>query len=127
VQGRILVGYGPGPGGTHNDGINIAAPEGTPVLAVDDGEVAYAGNELRGYGWLILLKHARSGITTAYAHNSVLLVKRGDHVKRGQPIARVGATGAVSEPQLHFEIRRGSRALDPMEQLPVPPATAAAG
>jgi murein DD-endopeptidase MepM/ murein hydrolase activator NlpD len=127
VQGKVLASYGPGPGGTHNDGINIAAPEGTPVLAADDGEVAYAGNELRGFGWLVLLKHPKSGYTTAYAHNAALLVKRGDRVRRGQPIARVGATGTVGEPQLHFEIRRGTRALDPMEYLATPAATAAAG
>jgi murein DD-endopeptidase MepM/ murein hydrolase activator NlpD len=117
VQGRILSAYGPGPGGTHNDGINIAAPAGTPVLAARDGVVAYAGNELRGYGYLILLKHA-DGWMTAYAHNEKLLVKRGQRVKRGQPIAKVGETGAVSEPQLHFEIRRGTRALDPTDYLP---------
>ena len=117
VQGRIISGYGPGSGGTHNDGINIAAPAGTPVLAAQEGVVAYAGNELRGYGYLILLKHP-DGWMTAYAHNEKLLVKRGDRVKRGQPIAAVGETGAVSEPQLHFEIRRGTRALDPTEYLP---------
>jgi murein DD-endopeptidase MepM/ murein hydrolase activator NlpD len=124
VHGRILAGYGTGQGGTHNDGINIAAPAGTPVLAADDGVVAYAGNELRGYGNLVLIKHAR-GWMTAYAHNAALLVKRGQPVKRGQTIARVGATGAVGEPQLHFEIRHGTRALDPDDYLPPLTATAA--
>ena len=108
--------YGPTPAGTQNDGINIKAAEGTPVLSADAGTVAYAGNELRGYGNLILIKHA-DGWMTAYAHNSKLLVTRGQKVQRGQVIARVGATGAVSEPQLHFEVRRGSRALDPMDYL----------
>lgn len=126
VQGRILNGYGAGEGGVHNDGVNIAAPQGTPVVAADAGVVAYAGNELRGYGNLILIKHA-NGWMTAYAHNSVLLVKRGERVRRGQTIARVGATGTVGEPQLHFEIRRGTRALDPGEYLPSPPATAVNG
>ncbi len=125
VRGPVLVGYGPGANGTQNDGINIAAPLGTPVLAASDGVVAYAGNELRGFGNLILLKHA-DGWTTAYAHCESIAVKRGDRVKRGQPIARVGATGAVSEPQLHFELRRGTRALDPQSYLP-PVSTAAAG
>jgi murein DD-endopeptidase MepM/ murein hydrolase activator NlpD len=125
VRGPVLVGYGPGANGTQNDGINIAAPLGTPVLAANDGVVAYAGNELRGFGNLILLKHA-DGWTTAYAHCESISVKRGDRVKRGQPIARVGATGAVSEPQLHFELRRGTRALDPQGYLP-PVSTAAAG
>jgi murein DD-endopeptidase MepM/ murein hydrolase activator NlpD len=123
VQGRIIGSYGNGPGGTHNDGINIAAPAGTPVLAADAGTVAYAGNELRGYGNLVLIKHA-NGWLTAYAHNQVLLVKRGDRVRRGQPIARVGATGAVGAPQLHFEIRHGTRALDPGDYLPPEDATA---
>jgi len=116
VQGDILGKYGPMAGGTQNDGINIKAAEGTPVLAADGGTVAYAGNELRGYGNLILIKHA-DGWMTAYAHNSKLLVSRGQKVQRGQVIARVGATGAVTEPQLHFEVRRGSRALDPMDYL----------
>ncbi|HUH85666.1 MAG TPA: LysM peptidoglycan-binding domain-containing M23 family metallopeptidase, partial [Stellaceae bacterium] len=110
VHGRIIAAYGSGAGGTHNDGVNIAAPAGTTVVAADAGTVAYAGNELRGYGNLVLVKHA-DGWMTAYAHNSVLLVKRGDKVRRGQAIARVGATGAVGEPQLHFEIRHGTRAL----------------
>jgi murein DD-endopeptidase MepM/ murein hydrolase activator NlpD len=86
--------------------------------------VAYAGNELRGFGNLLLIKHA-DGWMTAYAHCDAVLVKRGDRVRRGQTIARVGMTGAVSEPQLHFEIRRGSRALDPMTYLP-PTSTASA-
>ena len=126
VHGRIVAGYGGGEGGTHNDGINIAAPRGASVLAADGGIVAYAGNELRGYGNLVLIKHP-GGWMTAYAHNSALLVKRGERVRRGQAIARVGATGAVGEPQLHFEIRHGARALDPGDYLPSPAATAAKG
>ncbi|HXP30932.1 MAG TPA: M23 family metallopeptidase, partial [Stellaceae bacterium] len=117
VRGRILSGFGLGANGTQNDGINIAAPAGTPVLAAEAGLVAYAGNELRGYGYLVLIKHDK-GFMTAYAHNAALLVQRGDHVRRGQPIAKIGATGAVQEPQLHFEIRRGTRALDPAGYLP---------
>jgi murein DD-endopeptidase MepM/ murein hydrolase activator NlpD len=117
VRGRLLTDYGAGVGGTRNDGINIAAPAGTIVLAAAAGTVAYAGNELRGYGNLILIKHA-NGWMTAYAHNSVLLVKRGEKVRRGQPIARIGATGAVTRPQLHFEVRHGAKALDPTDYLP---------
>jgi murein DD-endopeptidase MepM/ murein hydrolase activator NlpD len=116
LRGRIIGRYGPATSGTQNDGINIAAAEGTPVLAADAGTVAYAGNELRGYGNLILIKHP-DGWMTAYAHNAQLLVARGQKVQRGQVIARVGATGAVSEPQLHFEVRRGTHALDPMDYL----------
>ncbi len=92
VRGHVLAGYGVTANGSHNDGINIAAPRGTPVTAVDAGTVAYAGNELRGYGNLVLIKHA-SGWITAYAHCEELLVKRGDTVSRGQVIAKVGATG----------------------------------
>jgi len=117
VRGRVIGSYGTGSGGTHNDGINIAAPEGTTVVAADSGVVAYAGNELRGYGNLILIKHA-DGWMTAYAHNAQILVKRGERVQRGQAIARVGATGAVNTPQLHFEVRKGTRALDPADFLP---------
>ena len=126
VHGHVLAGYGVAAGGAHNDGINIAAPRGTPVKAVDGGTVAYAGNELRGYGNLVLIKHD-SGWISAYAHCEDLLVKRGDKVRPGQVIAKVGATGGVSEPQLHFELRRGKRAVDPREFLgPAPSADAAA-
>jgi murein DD-endopeptidase MepM/ murein hydrolase activator NlpD len=117
VQGRIIERYGAGPNGTHNDGINIAARPGEPVRAADDGVVAYAGNELRGYGNLVLIKHS-GGYMTAYAHNSQLLVKRGEVVKRGQEIAKAGSTGTVDSPQLHFEIRQGTRAIDPTTLLP---------
>jgi murein DD-endopeptidase MepM/ murein hydrolase activator NlpD len=122
VRGRLLSGYGAGATGTHNDGVNIAAPRGTAVLATADGVVAYAGNELRGFGNLVLLKHA-GGWMTAYAHCDSIAVKKGDKVRRGQTIARVGETGTVAEPQLHFELRRGTRALDPMGYLaPLPSA-----
>lgn len=116
VQGRVIGRYGTTAAGTHNDGINIAAPKGTPVRAADAGVVVYAGNELRGYGNLVLIKHA-GGWMTAYAHNGTVLVRRGEVVKRGQKIATVGATGIVSEPQLHFEIRKGTRAFDPTQYL----------
>ena len=117
VQGKIIEGYGTGPNGTHNDGINIAARPGEPVRAADAGVVAYAGNELRGYGNLVLIKHP-GGYMTAYAHNSQLLVKRGETVKRGQEIAKAGSSGTVDTPQVHFEIRQGTRALDPTSLLP---------
>jgi len=122
VRGRVLAGYGVAPGGAHNDGINIAAPRGAPVAAIDGGVVAYAGNEVRGYGNLVLVKHA-SGWISAYAHCQELLVNKGDKVSPGQTIAKVGATGGVSEPQLHFELRRGKKAVDPREFLaPAPSA-----
>jgi murein DD-endopeptidase MepM/ murein hydrolase activator NlpD len=121
VRGHVVAGYGSGRDGTHNDGINIAAPRGAAVEAADTGVVAYTGNELRGYGNLILVKHP-NGWISAYAHCDLILVKRGDKVARGQVIARVGSTGNVGEPQLHFELRRGNRAVDPREFLAPSPA-----
>jgi len=120
VRGRVLAPYGSKSDGTHNDGINIGAPKGAAVLAADAGVVAYTGNELRGYGNLILVKH-QNGWISAYAHCDLMLVKRGEKVARGQVIARVGATGNVGEPQLHFELRRGNHPVDPREFLtPLP-------
>jgi murein DD-endopeptidase MepM/ murein hydrolase activator NlpD len=116
VEGKLLLKYGPKQGGLHNDGINIAAPRGSPVLAADNGVVAYTGNELRGFGNLLLIKHD-GGWMTAYAHNEAILVGRGAKVKRGQTVARVGNSGSVVTPQLHFEVRRGIRAVDPAKQL----------
>ena len=116
VQGTVISGFGSKPGGLVNDGINIGAPIGTPVRASQDGTIAYAGNELRGYGNLLLVRHD-NGWVTAYAHNGELLVGKGDRVRRGQVIARVGATGNVSQPQLHFELRQGTRSVDPTRFL----------
>ena len=116
VNGKIVSPFGPKDGGSHNDGINIAAPLGTPVRAADGGVVVYAGNELRGFGNLLLIRHA-DGWVSAYAHCDALLVKRGDQVKRGQVIGRVGQSGNVSAPQLHFELRKGAQAVDPLGQL----------
>jgi murein DD-endopeptidase MepM/ murein hydrolase activator NlpD len=123
VRGHVVEGYGTGPEGTHNDGINIAAPRGAAVEATDGGVVAYAGNELRGYGNLVLIKHA-NGWISAYAHCDVILVKTGQKVVRGQVIARVGSSGNVSEPQLHFELRRGKKPVDPRGYLTPLPAVA---
>ena len=116
LRGKLLSGYGPKGGGLHNDGINIAAPRGSQVVAAENGVVAYAGNELRGFGQLLLIKHS-GGWVTAYAHNERLLVGRGQQVKRGQPVALVGSSGNVSSPQLHFEVRKGTRAVDPAQVL----------
>jgi len=117
VKGDVVAEYGPLAGkGQHNDGINIAAPRGTAVRAAENGVVAYVGNQLKGFGNLLLIKHA-DGWMTAYAHNEKLLVKRGDTVRRGQTIATVGNSGSVTTPQLHFEIRRGTEAVNPAELL----------
>lgn len=116
VRGRIVSEFGSRPGGVQNDGINIAVPEGTSVKAAENGVVAYVGNELKGYGNLVLIRHDEDWVT-AYAHNSEVLVQRGDKVQRGQIIAKAGKTGNVNQPQLHFEIRKGSRPVDPVPQL----------
>ncbi|HZP68954.1 MAG TPA: peptidoglycan DD-metalloendopeptidase family protein [Pseudolabrys sp.] len=116
VRGRVIAGFGSKSNGTQNDGINLAVPEGTPVKAAEDGVVAYAGNELKGYGNLVLIRHA-NGYVSAYAHAKELLVKRGDTIKRGQVIAHAGQTGNVTSPQLHFEIRKGSTPVDPTQFL----------
>ncbi|HYC18710.1 MAG TPA: peptidoglycan DD-metalloendopeptidase family protein [Pseudolabrys sp.] len=116
VRGRVIAGFGSKPNGAQNDGINLAVPEGTPIKAADDGVVAYAGNELKGYGNLVLIRHS-NGFVSAYAHASELMVKRGDAIKRGQVIAHAGQTGNVSSPQLHFEIRKGSTPVDPTQYL----------
>jgi murein DD-endopeptidase MepM/ murein hydrolase activator NlpD len=116
VRGRVIAGYGAKTNGKQNDGINVAVPEGTPVKAAEDGVVAYSGNELKGYGNLVLVRHS-NGYVTAYAHASELMVKRGDTIKRGQVIAKSGQTGEVASPQLHFEIRKGSSAVDPLQFL----------
>ena len=112
----MLSSFGAKAKGLYNDGINISASRGTPVLAAENGVVAYAGNELRGFGNLLLIKHS-GGWVTAYAHNETLLVRRGQKVKKGQVIAKVGSTGAVSSPQLHFELRKGKRAINPEKYL----------
>jgi murein DD-endopeptidase MepM/ murein hydrolase activator NlpD len=112
AQGEVIARFGELPDGTRNDGINIAAPERSDVVAAENGVVAYAGDEIAGYGHLILIRHA-DGFTTAYAHNEAVLVRVGEVVRRGQPIARVGRTGAVAAAQLHFEIRQGETPLDP--------------
>ena len=116
ASGKIIAGFGGRPDGTHNDGINVSVPLGTEVHAAEDGVVAYAGSELKGYGNLVLLRHD-NGWVTAYAHNDELLVKRGDKVKRGQVIAKAGKTGSVDQPQVHFELRQGSRPVDPTPYL----------
>ncbi|MGZ8390954.1 MAG: murein hydrolase activator EnvC family protein, partial [Rhodoplanes sp.] len=117
VRGRVIAGFGAKTNGQQNDGINLAVPEGTAVRAAEDGVVAYAGSELKGYGNLILVRHA-NGFVTAYAHASEIMVKRNDPVRRGQVIAKSGQTGTVASPQLHFEIRKGSAPVDPMQHLP---------
>ncbi len=116
VKGTVISNFGAKKGGLRNDGINIRANRGAPIYAAENGVVAYAGNEIRGFGNLLLIKHT-DGYITAYAHSDRLLVSRGQKVKRGQHIATVGSTGSVGEPQLHFEVRKGRRPQDPKKYL----------
>jgi murein DD-endopeptidase MepM/ murein hydrolase activator NlpD len=116
VKGRIIQGFGARPDGSHNDGVDIAVPAGADVLAAESGVVAYAGNEVKTYGNLVLVRHD-NGLVTAYAYNDKLLVQRGDRVKRGQPIAKAGKTGLADQPQVHFEVRVGSKPVDPIGYL----------
>ena len=115
ARGHIVKNFGD-KGGEKSDGINIALPEGTPVKAAESGVVAYAGNELKGYGNLVLIRHD-NGFVSAYANNGDLKVKKGDVIRRGQVVATSGQTGNVSSPQLHFELRKGSTPVDPMQYL----------
>lgn len=112
TNGRIISSYGAKKGGLRNDGINIAASRGAAVNAAENGVVVYADDQLKGYGNLILVKH-ESRWMTAYAHMDNMIVRKGDVVKRGQKIGVVGSTGSVDSPQLHFEVRRGTNAINP--------------
>lgn len=117
VRGTIISRYGTIGKGRSNDGINIKAPLGTLIKAADAGKVVYAGNELKGFGNLILIQH-NDGWITAYAHANSFLVKKGQQVQKGASIAKVGSSGGVNTPQLHFEVRAGKKPVNPMLYLP---------
>ncbi|MCF8496315.1 MAG: LysM peptidoglycan-binding domain-containing M23 family metallopeptidase [Alphaproteobacteria bacterium] len=112
VEGPVISGYGPKPGGLHNDGINIRAPRGTSVEAAENGVAVYAGNALKGSGNLVLIRHADRWMS-AYGHMDSITVRKGQTIARGEKIGSVGSSGTVDEPQLHFELRRGTEALNP--------------
>jgi len=116
VRGRIISGFGAKPSGQRNDGINLAVPEGTSVKAAEAGTVIYAGNELEGYGNLVLVRHADDWVS-AYAHNSEIKVKKGDTVRRGQTVATAGMSGSVTSPQVHFELRKKAKPVNPLDYL----------
>jgi murein DD-endopeptidase MepM/ murein hydrolase activator NlpD len=116
LDGVILSSFGARHNGERNDGINIACAGGEDIRAAADGTVTYVGNELKGYGNLILIRHD-NGYTTAYAHADQITVRKGERVKQGQVIGIAGATGDVDEPQLHFELRRGVTPVDPRPHL----------
>ncbi len=115
VRGRILQPFGPQGSGRVNDGINIAATIGAPVRAAADGEVIYVGEEMKNLGNLLLIRHA-NGWITAYAHTEAVVVRRGEQVRQGQPVAKVGRSNGTS--QVHFELRRGTEPVDPLTRLP---------
>lgn len=112
VQGKTVSSYGSKSNGLHNDGINIAAARGTAVKAAENGVVVYVGNDLKGTGNLVLIRHADRWMS-AYAHLGDTAVERGQVLKRGAKIGTVGSSGSVDSPQLHFELRRGTKALNP--------------
>lgn len=116
VKGKIISSFGSSQKSMQNDGINIAAKKGTPVVAADAGTIGYAGNQLKGYGNLILIRHS-NGWMTAYAHNDKIYVKKDQKVKKGQKIATIGKTGNVTTPQLHFEIRYKTKVVNPKTYL----------
>ena len=116
MRGKILSTYGIKSNGLFNDGINISGNIGTKVSSSENGVIAYAGNELKGMGNLIIIQHS-GGWMTVYAHLETMEVRRGVKVKVGDKIGTVGKTGKVSSPQLHFEIRKGSKAYDPYKYL----------
>jgi murein DD-endopeptidase MepM/ murein hydrolase activator NlpD len=115
LKGVLYRGFGVKQGQRH-DGIDLSAPEGTPVRAAAAGEVIYVGTQ-SGYGLIVIVRHA-GGLITLYAHNSEVLVKDGDRVEAGTPVAKVGQTGRTSGPHLHFEVREGTRPRDPLQFLP---------
>ena len=119
VQGSIITYFGKQKGGRKNDGINIISVKGNPVRAAMSGKVIYRGNELLAWGNLIIIKH-KNNWTTAYAHLDKLLVKKGEIIKTGDIIASVGATGNVDKSQLHFQVRKNSKPLDPIKFLKKP-------
>ena len=119
LRGRVIAGFGSPVGGAPNQGIDLAVPAGTDIHAAEDGVVIYAGDEIRSFGNLLLLRH-RDGFLTAYAHAQSFAVKPGDTVRRGQVIATSGQSGGVTRPQLHFEIRKDHAPVDPAQYLPPP-------
>lgn len=116
VRGEMIAGFGRTRNGKQNDGINLKVPTGTPVRAAAAGEVIYASNGLADYGNLVLIRHA-DGFVSAYAHNSSLAVRRGQRVRQGQVVAKSGQSGSVTSPQVHFEIRKGKKPVDPLVYL----------
>lgn len=116
IKGKLISKYGKSSEGFFNDGINIDSKLNQNVMASSDGKVIYSGNEIPGYGNLVLIKHSSNWVT-AYAHLNKVFIEKGEKVKKGEKIGLVGRTGNVSKPQLHFEIRKGKNAVNPLKYL----------
>ena len=116
ADGKVSSKFGKRANG-HHDGIDIPAKKGGPVVSAEDGKVLYAGDDIKGYGNLVIIRH-KNAIITVYAHNEKNLVKEGDDVKRGQKVATVGNTGSANGVHLHFEVRVDEQPVDPMLYLP---------
>jgi len=114
-EGTIFSSFG-WRGATFHEGIDLSSRPGTPIFAAEDGRVVYCDNTIRGYGNMIVIKHP-GNLSTVYAHNQVNYVREGDFVRRGQKIAEVGMTGKASGPHLHFEVRAGKQAVNPLKYL----------
>ena len=115
-NGQVIQKFGPKSNGTHNDGVNIKAPLGTPIKVTASGKVVYVGSELRGYGNLIIIKHSNNWLT-AYAHSDETFVSKNQNVSQGETIATIGSTGTASFPQLHFSLRKGRKAVNPEKYI----------
>lgn len=116
VKGKVISSFGAKKGGLYNDGINIKAVKGSEVRAAESGVVAYVGNELKGYGNLVIIKHS-SGWITAYAHLDNFSVTRAQQVKKSEVIGTIGMTGNVDSAQLYFGLRKGRDALNPLKYI----------
>ena len=117
VQGRVTEKFGQQANGVANEGIVIAAIEGTPIRAAQAGEVAFVGQDTKNYGNIVILRHA-DGTMTSYSHAREITVKKGERVQGGSVIANVGTSGNAKEPELHFAIREGKVSVDPLSKLP---------
>ncbi len=126
VKGPTISGYGEKADGLRNDGINLGALEGSAVEAAADGEIVYTGQAVDGFGNLVLMKH-KNNLVTAYGHLSRIDVQKGQMIRAGDILGGVGKTGSVNAPQLHFEIRQGSKILNPAQYLKGPSNTQTAG
>jgi murein DD-endopeptidase MepM/ murein hydrolase activator NlpD len=117
VQGQVIQKFGAQGNGQGNEGITIAAAEGTPIHAAKAGEVAFIGTNVHDFGNMVILRHA-NGDMTSYAHARTICVHKGEQIAGGQVVGYVGTSGGAKSPQLHFAVREGDHAVDPLSKLP---------